>query len=260
MKKKPAVKKITDLKDKLDAYRASALAAGNGRSKGLARPGPGNLALASAAAGGAALAIAPAAEATIVYSGVRDIMLTATSEEGFDYRYTPIYMDENDDVDFYRTHLYIPEEGFGAIIYPEGEYAGIIKYTTGKYTYEGFNPIPVAKPLSANYNIANITNSGANGFWYSRDPAALGLDNSGPFPDGTNKFIGVRFTNEDGEHFGWIRVNLAANSTSIKIVDWAYEDDVDKAIPAGKGASVVPTLNDVYWICWTRDSLIFIVY
>ena len=47
MKKKPAVTKISDLKDKLDAYRASAHAAG----KGLARHGPGNLALASAAPG-----------------------------------------------------------------------------------------------------------------------------------------------------------------------------------------------------------------
>ena len=70
--KKPEVKKITDLKDKLDAYRASALAAGNGRSKGPTRAGPGNLALASAAAGGAALALTPAAEATIQYSGVQN--------------------------------------------------------------------------------------------------------------------------------------------------------------------------------------------
>ncbi len=96
--------------------------------------------------------------------------------------------------------------------------------------------------MSANYNIAN---SGPNGFWfYGGDPALFGISNYGPFPDGTNKFIGVRFTNADGEHFGWIRVNLAAGSTSIKIVDWAYEDVPGKSIPAGKGADVIPTLNE----------------
>ena len=70
MMKKPAVKKISDLKDKLDAYRASALAA----RKGPARLG--NLALASAAAGGAALAVTPAAEAVLQYSGPQNILVT----------------------------------------------------------------------------------------------------------------------------------------------------------------------------------------
>ncbi len=95
MKKKPEVRKISDLKNKLEAYRASALAAGNGRSKGLAKPG--NLTLASAAAGGAALAIAPAAEAVIVYSGERNIMLTATNETNTKYR---IDMDSDGQSDF----------------------------------------------------------------------------------------------------------------------------------------------------------------
>ncbi len=78
MMEKPAVKKIVDLKDKLEAYRASALAAGRGRSP--ARTG--NLALASAAAGGAALAIAPAAEAVIQYSGPQNITVAAATPSG----------------------------------------------------------------------------------------------------------------------------------------------------------------------------------
>ena len=104
MVKKPEVKKISDLKDKLDAYRASALAAGKGPTR------TGNLALASAAAGGAALAVAPAAEATIQYNGQQNIFLQGTlgitAYDGFAYTFIDMDGDDSDDFILLHGHKY----------------------------------------------------------------------------------------------------------------------------------------------------------
>ena len=233
--KKPAVKKITDLKDKLEAYRASALAAGKGSAR------PGNLALASAAAGGAALAVAPAAEAAIQYSGVRDIMLMATNTTNHKYN-IDVDGDGNDEFSIINA---TPEPGVGlAFIYQLKESASVL----GSYIFDGF-PYANAKALTANYNIGSIS-SQTSRFWTSNSDVVIGFgtvsDHYGNFPGAENKYIGVRFTKvENGPlHYGWIRVNLAANIQTITIVDWAWEDEADKPIPAGKGADVIPTLNE----------------
>ena len=220
--KKPAIKKIIDLKDKLDAYRASALAAGRG--KGPARPG--NLALASAAAGGAALAVTPAAEATIQYSGVRDIILTNTC--------SLINMDSVGPNEFQIVH----NNNYGnyyAKIDPITASAGIVFTNLGG---------PLLKALSANYNITD-TIAGPKYGW-TAGYRYIGYTYLGPFEGQGNKYIGVRFTNGTGEHFGWIQVNLLAGSTSLAIIDWAYEDTPDTPILAGATGpqQAIPTLNE----------------
>ncbi len=105
-RKEPAVRKVIDLKDKLDAYCASALAAGN--SKGPARSG--SLPLASAATGAAALAVAPAAEATIQYNAQQNIFLRGTLGitvyDGFALTYIDMDGDDNDDFIFVHGHKY----------------------------------------------------------------------------------------------------------------------------------------------------------
>ena len=97
-RKKPVVKKVVDLTDTLEAYRASAHAVGQGPAR------LGNLALASAAAGGAALALTPAAEATIVYSGPQDIILRADDPPNYSAS-TLIDVDDDDITDFGIAHF-----------------------------------------------------------------------------------------------------------------------------------------------------------
>ena len=223
MMKKPAVKKISDLKDKLDAYRASALAA----RKGPARLG--NLALASAAAGGAALAVTPAAEAVLQYSGPQNILVTNKN----------LFVDVDGDGvnNFIINHAYTTSTYYGSTYF----------FTSAKiFPRYGASIIAsggIARALSANYNIANTLTG--NGTWNSRYPL-LGYRTFGDFPGAGNKYIGVQFTNAgtNQRHFGWIQVNLAAGSTSITIVDWAWEDTPDTPIPAGSFTAVIPTLNE----------------
>ncbi len=232
MKKKPAIKKISDLQDKLEAYRASALAAGKGPAR------TGNLAFASAAAGGAALAMAPAAEAAIQYSGLRNILVTLRTE-GIDLDndgFTDLNIIQSFSSATVSSILYTNEK---AIIDPQ-------KYGTANIVA---NAIAVpgganrVKALSNDYNIVNDTATllAGTGTWkYSQKL----LDN---FAGAVDKYIGVRFTNAGGEHFGWVQVNVAADRSSITIVDWAYEDTPGASILAGAGSGpkqVIPTLNE----------------
>ncbi len=123
-RKEPAVKKIIDLQDKIEAYRASALAARKGPAW------PGNLALASAAAGGAALAVTPAAEAAIQYSGLQNISVTDRS--------VSIDVDGNKVNDFRISH------DFSTYMYT---------YTyTYTYTINGTTTITTSSTTNTTYN------------------------------------------------------------------------------------------------------------
>ncbi len=218
MKNKPEVKKITDLKDKLEAYRASALAAGKVSAR------PSNLALASAAAGGAALAMAPAAEAVIQYSGLQNIELTPPNE------FKPIDIDGDGDIDL---EIYKVPPFPHALVYVMNG-ASLIKSSVSDFP----------KALSANYNIANTLNTiTGDGSWAYSNNSVLGVGiNIGQFPGAGNSYIGVRFINGDGSegtgttgllHYGWVQVNVHPNSTSVAVLDWAWEDTPNTPILAG---------------------------
>ncbi len=250
-----AVKKTIDLKDKLDAYRASAIAAGKSRGKSPSRPG--HLALASAAAGGAALAITPAAEAVIQGpppGTPLPINLTTTTSTRVSAN---IDMDGDGKTDF---KIYQSRSSYTftissipisttttnrAGIYAQKYFAttgppvpaGIIASSSGRFA------LPISTP---NYNIANNLTGPSSGNWRTSG-AQLGSSYSVPFQGPGNKYVGVRFTNATGEHFGWIQVSVAADSSSVTILDWAYEDVADTPILAGATSSapaVVPTLNE----------------
>ena len=49
-----------------------------------------------------------------------------------------------------------------------------------------------------------------------------------------NKYLGIRFENEDGcRHYGWIRCTIEENASKLIIHDYAYESNCDAPIAAG---------------------------
>lgn len=58
----------------------------------------------------------------------------------------------------------------------------------------------------------------------------------GPMPGAGEKFIGVSFDIGGNQHYGWIRIDVAADAGSYTIFDYAYEDQPGVAILAGDGA------------------------
>ena len=47
-----------------------------------------------------------------------------------------------------------------------------------------------------------------------------------------NKYIGVKFQLTDGTHYGWIKINVAAQGLSLQIVSYAYEQTAGNSITA----------------------------
>ena len=69
---------------------------------------------------------------------------------------------------------------------------------------------------------------------------------SGNFPGAGDKFIGVKFDISGTTHYGWIRVNLAADAQSMTIVDWAYNQTAGAEILTGDiGGATPPTCSGI---------------
>ncbi len=57
---------------------------------------------------------------------------------------------------------------------------------------------------------------------------------AGNFQGDGDRFVGVRFQLDGAtNHFGWIRVNVAADYRSVTIRDYAYNTTPDTTIAAG---------------------------
>jgi hypothetical protein len=56
----------------------------------------------------------------------------------------------------------------------------------------------------------------------------------GAFLGQNDKFLGARFTNSGSIHYGWVRLSVAADATTITIKDYAYNSVAATAINAGQ--------------------------
>ncbi|MCB9195863.1 MAG: T9SS type A sorting domain-containing protein [Flavobacteriales bacterium] len=56
---------------------------------------------------------------------------------------------------------------------------------------------------------------------------------------GAEKYLGVRFDINGAVHYGWVRVEMSADATTMIIKDYAYESTPETPINAGSQASMV---------------------
>ena len=232
--KKKSARKVADLRNKLEAYRSSALTVGAGPSRNR------SFALTSAASGVAALAVAPAAEANIVHSGPQNIVLTSMGSTYPNVTYLNI--DGDADIDF-RANIVLGSLG-GPI-----RTANFFRSSSSASVLNTISAPNRVKALSASYSVVstpatgNWTSSGKLGKYAQIFPPA-----TGQFPGAGPKFIGIQFDNAGQTHFGWVQVMVAPDVSMVTIVDWAWDDTPNTAIHAGStssgGAQVVPTLNE----------------
>lgn len=80
--------------------------------------------------------------------------------------------------------------------------------------------------------------AGSLGFAGLVDVPALGYSNypvtQGMWLGATDKFLGVRFTNGADLHYGWVRLDVAADATTITIKDYAFNAQPNGSIFAGQ--------------------------
>lgn len=56
----------------------------------------------------------------------------------------------------------------------------------------------------------------------------------GNFGDGNDHYMGIKFQIGANTHYGWVRVNVLADVTSMTLKDWAYNATADEQILAGQ--------------------------
>jgi len=114
----------------------------------------------------------------------------------------------------------------------------------------------LAAALNRNVNINNSLNIWSNGSGNatssgSSSSVLLGADFSlvspsstssnsvGQFPGAGDKFLGVKFTIGTNTHYGWMRLDMSADSDSLTIKDFAYDSTANAAILAGDTGTTV---------------------
>ena len=65
----------------------------------------------------------------------------------------------------------------------------------------------------------------------------------GQFPGAGDKFLGVKFTVGANTHYGWVRLDMSANSASITIKDFAFQATPNTPILAGDTGTAVGLVN-----------------
>ena len=183
------------------------------------------------------MAVAPAAEAAIQYSGPQNVNLGVNSSLNLD-----IDLDGDNDFLFTLFTVYSDSSLRSAFAVYASANARVLDTSGGYFRF--------VRALSSGYNVANTPALGGSWATYG----ALGYNyydyyiGSGNFPGQGPTFMGIQFENSgSGQmHFGWIRVALDLQITSLTIIDWAWEDIPGNPILAGDSgaATVVPTLNE----------------
>jgi uncharacterized protein (DUF2141 family) len=77
----------------------------------------------------------------------------------------------------------------------------------------------------------------------------------GAFLGATDGYIGVRFDIAGAAHYGWVRVDLSADATTLTVKDYAYEATAGTAINAGEiDPLAIPTITEGAPIACSGDA------
>jgi hypothetical protein len=215
MAKRARKRKADRLEKGLGSYATAAGSVLQLPSKGRAK----KLATMTAAAG-AGLAMAPAADASIVYSGIRNVTLSATG-------YT-------------TATIGIDLDGASASIDVQLGVFGLSATASYGYPYLTALSVPsllairtatgattLGVPFVANLSSGAQVGPGTTNFALGSTYATLG------YFVGTTGFAGVRFNIAGQPHYSWLRISVTPNGETITVIDWAYEDQANTGINAG---------------------------
>ena len=74
-----------------------------------------------------------------------------------------------------------------------------------------------------------------NGNWTDRESAVLGTFlNAGQFQGNGEKFLGIRFSNDNKYKYGWIKLYCSQHNDTLRIIDFAYNNIDGSKINAGQ--------------------------
>lgn len=185
----------------------------------------------------AILLTAGASNAAVVYTDLSPDSLLMNELVGIDF-------DGDGLDDFSFRHLSI---GTGSVstlravnVFFSGEDKGILLDTVAPYLFKATAPLEFGDAIDASKCFFSGTD------YYGTGPFGAGMlgqyfrtlsvtTSFGPFLGLSDKFLGVKFPIGGNVHFGWFRLSIPADGSSLTIKDYAFEDLPGVGIAAGAG-------------------------
>lgn len=181
------------------------------------------------AAGAAAVtAISGDANAQVMYTDVSPDVTLSTNGDTY-----ALDLDNNGVVDF--TFAFI--SGVYAGVYPYNyilAYSGSLS-STNQLDTSAATGYTTAHAMGDPINSSNLWNVGygaAGQHLIGVSFTSVGVT-AGEFPAAGDKYVACKFDIAGTNHYGWARINVASNTASITIKDYAYDATANTAISAG---------------------------
>lgn len=196
-----------------------------------------------AAAAGATLALTTGASASIIWSGLQNLVLTIP-ETGVEFnRHVQLTVNLGG-TNFFRAKLTANRNTFTDTV-ESGDYTNTYTYTdqdARAYLRTGasfFTSGGYAQKFAQSSLIGPTGGDVNNAVLHDRSVTAYGNDNTyGYFSRNDSGLVGIRFQRSGQSHYGWVRVKLADTNNNgfvnqLTVVEWAYENDPNTALLAG---------------------------
>lgn len=104
------------------------------------------------------------------------------------------------------------------------------------------NGVAISNSAFSHWNQGNEYILGYYGT-YQTNYSSTNIVSYGNWEGESNKFIGVRFDISGNTHFGWVRLSVPNDYSSVTIHDYAYEDVAGTAITTP--TTTVPVVNNI---------------
>lgn len=220
----------------------------------------------TALAGGITAAVAGTGQ--IVYT---DINPDSVNVDNGDLTYIDFDGDGSDDF----TLIKIVQSQSGTFPYGTGVVSyGVTTDAAVGVAGTGANSGWMASGTSSNAGLANVTAGAAIGGSgaFNTSQGTLGFlqyvtygppfsaynstyASGGDFMGATDAYVGVKFDIGGAAHYGWVRVDLSADGTTLTVKDYAYEATAGTAINAGEiDPLAIPTITEGALIVCSGDA------
>jgi hypothetical protein len=179
----------------------------------------------------------------VIYTDIPDVTIDSTSAPfliDFDNNAVPEITLAVQRVDGTNTYQGIPLTYEGAlavgVLGSNVALAGAIGSGSGSSSYSfQISALNDGDPISANQAFGSSSyNVLAGDILVDAGFAGTFPYQFGPFLDATDKFLGASFLINGEVHYGWVRLSVAANASTITIKDYAYNDCSNGTINAGQ--------------------------
>lgn len=123
---------------------------------------------------------------------------------------------------------------YNAVVMVPGSGAAFASYSSGNVRAMSMGN---AINSAGSFNTAQGTGAAVQSTYIT--PSFNGQNTFGPYTSGqwagaVDMYLGFRFTSAGNLHYGWVRMDVTSDATTVTIKDWAYNTTADAGINAGQ--------------------------